>query len=251
MSINRKAGFLLSVLLFPFQIIASQTVNTGSNSLPDPKQVTGDPYAKEAYVFELIENRVQFEADGKGEPDFKMRVRIQSESAVREFGLLVYPYASSFESLEVPYVRVHKPDGTSVETPPSDIRNSIRRSAEKHPRTPTNARNTSPSNRWHRAISLRPIFVGRSPLGTGKPEELIPPLETALAGDPDNNDILLSLSRAYSDAGRPSDAVAVLQKAISNHPDIPRHLLLALGFAYLRVPDVSESHDPIQEGPRR
>lgn len=121
MSINRKAGFLLSVLLFPFQIIASQTVNTGSNSLPDPKQVTGDPYAKEAYVFELIENRVQFEADGKGEPDFKMRVRIQSESAVREFGLLVYPYASSFESLEVLYVRVHKPDGTSVETPPSDI----------------------------------------------------------------------------------------------------------------------------------
>jgi len=121
MSINRKTGLLLLLLLFPFRISAAQTVNAGSNPPPDSKQAANDSYAKEPYVFELIENRVQFEADGKEQRDFKMRARIQSESAVHEFGLLVYPYASSFESLEVLYVRVHKPDGTSVETPPSDI----------------------------------------------------------------------------------------------------------------------------------
>lgn len=121
MSIYRKTGVLLLLLLFSFRINAAQTVSAGSNSPSDSKQATSDPYAKEPYVFELIENRVQFEADGKGHRDLKMRARIQSESAVREFGLLVYPYASSFESLEVLYVRVHKPDGSSVETPPSGI----------------------------------------------------------------------------------------------------------------------------------
>jgi tetratricopeptide (TPR) repeat protein len=85
-------------------------------------------------------------------------------------------------------------------------------------------------------------------LGTGKPEELIPALEKALAGDPDNYNILLSLSRAYSDAGRPSDAVAVLQKAISNHPDVPHRLLLALGFAYLRVPDAEKAMIQFKKG---
>jgi len=122
MSTDRKTGLLLLLLFLPFRISAAQTVNPGSSgSLSDSKQATHDPYAKEPYVFELIETRVQFEADGKGQRDFKILARIQSESAVREFGLLVYPYASSFESLEVLYVRVHKPDGTSVETPPSDI----------------------------------------------------------------------------------------------------------------------------------
>jgi hypothetical protein len=40
---------------------------------------------------------------------------------VREFGLLTYPFASSFESLEVVYARVRKPDGSVVETPASEI----------------------------------------------------------------------------------------------------------------------------------
>ncbi|HEY6944534.1 MAG TPA: DUF3857 domain-containing protein [Candidatus Acidoferrum sp.] len=121
MSVSRKAGLLLLLLLFPFRTSRAQAVNARSNSPLDSKQATNDSYPKEPYVFELIENRVQFEGDGKGHRDFTIRARIQSESAVREFGLLVYPYASSFESLDVLYVRVHKPDGTSVETPSSDI----------------------------------------------------------------------------------------------------------------------------------
>lgn len=78
-------------------------------------------YSKEPYVFEEIERKVRFEADGKGQRDVTWRVRVQSESAVREFGLITYPFASSFESLEVLFVHVRKPDGTIIETPPSDI----------------------------------------------------------------------------------------------------------------------------------
>jgi tetratricopeptide (TPR) repeat protein len=59
--------------------------------------------------------------DGKGQRELTIRARIQSESAVRELGLLAYAFASSFESLDVVYVRVRKPDGSVVETPQFDV----------------------------------------------------------------------------------------------------------------------------------
>jgi tetratricopeptide (TPR) repeat protein len=68
-----------------------------------------------------VKTRARFEPDGKGYRDLIFRVRIQSESAVHEFGLLAYSFASRFESLEVVYVRVRKPDGTVIETPASDV----------------------------------------------------------------------------------------------------------------------------------
>ena len=89
-----------------------------------PTRSTGssdDLYSKDPYVFELMENRVRFEADGRGQRDLTYGVRIRSESAVHEFGLLIYSYASSFETIDVIYVRVRRPDGTLIDTPPSDI----------------------------------------------------------------------------------------------------------------------------------
>ena len=77
-------------------------------------------YSKEAYVFELLRTRVRFEPDGTGRREVTGRVRIQSESATRDFGLLKFPYAASFESLEINYVRVRKPDGSSASTPASE-----------------------------------------------------------------------------------------------------------------------------------
>jgi tetratricopeptide (TPR) repeat protein len=80
-----------------------------------------DSYAKEPYIYDLVQTKVRFEPDGTGARDLVLRVRIQSESAVHEFGLLVYSFSSKFESLEVVYARVRKPDGTVIETPPTDV----------------------------------------------------------------------------------------------------------------------------------
>src|SRR5215470_5186922 len=65
--------------------------------------------AEEPYVIELLQNKVVFQADGKGSRDLVMRAQIKSESAVREFGLLPYPFAASFESIEVLRAQVRKP----------------------------------------------------------------------------------------------------------------------------------------------
>jgi len=113
---------LLVLLIMPRHANGHQSPSPVSPSQPKTSDISAvDQYSKEPYVFELIERNVRFEADGKGQRDLKYRVRIQSESAIHEFGLLAYPYASSFETLDMLYVRVRHPDGTVVETPPSDI----------------------------------------------------------------------------------------------------------------------------------
>lgn len=118
---TRPLGILL-LLFLASSPIQSQVPVSPSGSPPSPAAVSqAHTYEKEPYVFELIESHIRFEADGKGERDLIVRVRVQSESAVRELGLLVYPYDSAFESLEVLYARVLKPDGTVVDTPPSDV----------------------------------------------------------------------------------------------------------------------------------
>jgi tetratricopeptide (TPR) repeat protein/transglutaminase-like putative cysteine protease len=83
---------------------------------PDEKSLS-----KEAYVIEVLHSRLRYEADGKGSRELTVRVRIQSESATHEFGLLKFEYAASFESLDIDYVRVRKPDGNVVATPMTDV----------------------------------------------------------------------------------------------------------------------------------
>jgi hypothetical protein len=78
-------------------------------------------FADEPYVIEHLSAAVRFEADGTGQREQVARIRIQSESGVRQFGLLVYPYMASFETFEVVYVKVRKPDGSVVETPSSEM----------------------------------------------------------------------------------------------------------------------------------
>ena len=119
MQINRLAR--LGILLFGFVCQSAHAQAPTMQTAPPatPAKASDDPYAKEPYVFENLDNTLRFEADGKGQRDLSFRARIQSESALREFGLLAYPFASSFESLDVVYVRVRKPAGHDRHGEPS------------------------------------------------------------------------------------------------------------------------------------
>ena len=112
-------GLAVMLCLATSQGIGAQATKTAS--APAPNSSTDSLHSNESYVFEKIERKVSFEPDGKGQRDLTFRVRIQSESAVRQFGLIVYPFASSFESLDVLYVRVLKANGEIVETPLSEV----------------------------------------------------------------------------------------------------------------------------------
>lgn len=119
------AMFLAMWLCLASCLVGQDTSNDRSSkptsTKPEFVKSAAPDYSKEPYIFELIQTKVRFEMDGKGQRELTIRARVQSESAVRELGLLTYPFASSFESLDVIYVRVRKPDGSVVETPQSDV----------------------------------------------------------------------------------------------------------------------------------
>jgi tetratricopeptide (TPR) repeat protein len=90
-------------------------------------------YSKEAAVIELYSTKVAFENDGTGSRESTTRVRLQSDAGVQRFGLLVFSYQSSSETLDIDYVRVHKPDGTVVETPADNIQDMSTESSREAP----------------------------------------------------------------------------------------------------------------------
>jgi tetratricopeptide (TPR) repeat protein len=79
-----------------------------------------DPYRNEAVVVERSETTYRMHADGTGERDLHVIVRVQSDSAVQQFGVLTFGYAAANETPVIKFVRVHKSDGSTVETPVSD-----------------------------------------------------------------------------------------------------------------------------------
>jgi Tfp pilus assembly protein PilF len=77
-----------------------------------------EDYSTEAFVVEDNATRIVFENNGTYLRESAGRVRMQSGAGVQRYGILTFSYESSVETLEIQYVRVRKPDGTMVTTPP-------------------------------------------------------------------------------------------------------------------------------------
>lgn len=79
-----------------------------------------DPYRNESVVIERSETTYRMHADGTGERDLHVILRIQSDGAAQQFGVLSFGYAAANETPVIKFVRVHKSDGSTVETPVAD-----------------------------------------------------------------------------------------------------------------------------------
>ena len=80
-----------------------------------------DGHGEEAYVIEQARSRWRYENDGTGTRHLFMRARTQSEAGVQQFGQLVFGYNAASERLDITFVRVRKPDGSTIETPASGV----------------------------------------------------------------------------------------------------------------------------------
>lgn len=112
------AAFVLSAAAGNAQSPASppgQGKTSPAVSLPLPD------YSKEAFVFQKILTKVSFANDGTSVSDTAAEVRIQSQAGVQNFSVLTFSYTSANASIEIPYVRVRKPDGSVVVTPAENI----------------------------------------------------------------------------------------------------------------------------------
>lgn len=136
----RSALFLCAVGLPFAATVRAQTTAAPAPSKPLPLQ-TNVPakaapappnYSNEPYVIDQFHTNVTFANDGRYVSETIAQIRIQSPAGVQSFSLLTFPYASANATVEIPYVRVRKPDGTVVDTPPGNIQNmpaSITRAA--------------------------------------------------------------------------------------------------------------------------
>lgn len=105
--------FLLVLFLAP-----SLVAQAASSAKP---RVSEADHSKEAFVIEQFSRKERFENDGTSFREDTARVRIQSEAGVQQYGLLNFSYASGTGIFEIGYVRVRKPDGSAVETPPENV----------------------------------------------------------------------------------------------------------------------------------
>ena len=84
-------------------------------SAPPFKNPTID-YSNEPLVQESSTTVYRYNADGTGERTSRAVLHLQSDAAVRQFGVLSFAYAAGNESVELHYVRVRKTDGTLIAT---------------------------------------------------------------------------------------------------------------------------------------
>jgi len=83
--------------------------------------LTKPDYSKEAFVDERDITKITFENDGTGTRETSGRIRIQSDAGVQKFGILTFSYQGATESVDIDYVRVLKPDGTTISTPTDNV----------------------------------------------------------------------------------------------------------------------------------
>ena len=111
-----RATLLACILLFSFspKLAAQDSANTVSSS-------TKNDYSNEDFVYRRILARTAFEDDGTSVSETTVEVLLRSDAGLQRFGPLTFLYQSAFEDIEIPYVRVRKPDGSVVPTPPENI----------------------------------------------------------------------------------------------------------------------------------
>ena len=91
---------------------------TGSVSAKSSGAV--DRYAAEPTVIERNDREVSVAADGSGSEQQTIVIRVQTEAAVKELGVVSFTFASASQHVDIDYVRVRHPDGSIVDTPVSD-----------------------------------------------------------------------------------------------------------------------------------
>jgi tetratricopeptide (TPR) repeat protein len=109
-------GLCLGLFSLAFILIAA---NSGAQEFA--KATPPADYSKEPFIFEAVRIRVAFNDDGTFDQEELGRIRIQSQAGLQSYGTLHVPYASSFATVEIRYVKVTKADGRIVTTPPENV----------------------------------------------------------------------------------------------------------------------------------
>jgi len=109
------------ISLAVFFLVSICAVAQKPEGKPAEKSAETLDYSQESFVVEQVHTSYQFENDGTGRKELFVRVKVQSEAGVEQWGQVVVGYNSANERIEIPYVRVHKSDGNTVTAPPDAV----------------------------------------------------------------------------------------------------------------------------------
>jgi tetratricopeptide (TPR) repeat protein len=117
--------FLSGILLAASSLVSLSFIGGIDLSAQTPSNTPAHPspasaYSGESSVFEHISRVYRYAADGTGSREVSGVIAINNPGAVKAFGVLPFPFASSSEHVEIDYIRVRRPDGTIIATPASD-----------------------------------------------------------------------------------------------------------------------------------
>src|SRR5215213_742202 len=128
MSFPPSAPFISSLVIASFLLtlpgsFSAQTTSNKSQPSQQSSEVAKQKfdYSQEAAVVEQLSNAYRYESDGTGQHDLNLRVKVQSDAGVEQFGQIILEYSSASEKLDMDFVRVRKVDGTVVNAAGSDI----------------------------------------------------------------------------------------------------------------------------------
>jgi Flp pilus assembly protein TadD len=79
-------------------------------------------YSLESSVVQEMTTRYTFSNDGTFVRDLTARVLVKSDAGVKEWGVLAFPFEGETQTVALTYIRVHKADGSTVETSGEDAR---------------------------------------------------------------------------------------------------------------------------------
>lgn len=126
-------GLLISLAIVLISLESAAFQGNGP-ALPPKKDVSAKDggenqakkpnYSSESFVVEKIAAEFLFAADGTGQEERSIRIRIQSDAAVKQFGVLTTSYRAAFEHVDLLDARVTKPDGTIVVTTDADAQDA-------------------------------------------------------------------------------------------------------------------------------
>jgi len=112
----------VSCLLASVILSITQAQKSPQKQAEKPSEKTSTPAEPETPAqIELLETGYRFEADGDSRKEVHTRVKINSELGVRQFARLNFDYNRSFESIDLPLVRITHPSGGTVDILPSAI----------------------------------------------------------------------------------------------------------------------------------
>ena len=120
-TIDRTTPALSRYQCFSILCLACCLFSSAARAQSQSPTAVKPDYSREAFVSEQDVTRVVFENDGTARRETTARIRIQSDAGVQRYGLLTLPYESLTGTMDIDYVRVLKPDGSRVLTPPDSV----------------------------------------------------------------------------------------------------------------------------------